>query len=146
VCDCAKVYGNARLRAGLEEDAIPTLRYSSQVAENALIEGNCVIKHHVLIGGEAWLRGGPILIDDKVVIQGRARISGEVLIEHHIDITDDATIEAFDGDAIHLRGGSFVYFLALIILLNICAGLYSVMIMVIKIIRIYFNTRACHEN
>jgi hypothetical protein len=108
VCDCAKVYGNARLRAGLEEDAIPTLRYSSQVAENALIEGNCVIKHHVLIGGEAWLRGGPILIDDKVVIQGRARISGEVLIEHHIDITDDATIEAFDGDAIHLRGAKVI--------------------------------------
>lgn len=104
VCDCAKVYGNARLLAGLEDDAIPTLRYSSQVAENALVEGNCVIKHHVLIGGEAWLRGGPILIDDKVVIQGRARIQGEVLIEHHIHITDDAVVEALDGDAIHLRG------------------------------------------
>lgn len=108
VCDCAKVYGNARLRAGREDDAIPTLRYSSQVAENALVEGNCVIKHHVLIGGEAWLRGGPILIDDKVVIQGRARISGEVLIEHHIDITDDAVIEAFDGEAIHLRGAKVI--------------------------------------
>lgn len=104
VCDCAKVYGNARLLAGLEEDAIPTLRYSSQVAENALVEGNCVIKHHVLIGGEAWLRGGPILIDDKVVIQGRARIRGEVLIEHHIEITDDAVIEAAEGEMIHLRG------------------------------------------
>ena len=108
VCDCAKVYGNARLRAGLEEDAIPTLRYSSQVAENALVEGNCVIKHHVLIGGHAWLRGGPILVDDKVVIQGRARISGEVLIEHHIDITDDAVIEALDGEAIHLRGAKVI--------------------------------------
>lgn len=72
VCDCAKVYGNAKLIAGTEEDAIPTLRYSSQVAENAVVEGNCVIKHHVLIGGQAWLRGGPILIDDRVVIQGRA--------------------------------------------------------------------------
>ncbi|WP_422731040.1 YdcK family protein [Leclercia pneumoniae] len=108
VCDCAKVYGNARLRAGREEDAIPTLRYSSQVAENALVEGNCVIKHHVLIGGEAWLSGGPILIDDKVVIQGRARIRGEVLIEHHIDITDDAVIEALDGEAIHLRGAKVI--------------------------------------
>ncbi len=108
VCDCAKVYGNARLLAGLEEDAIPTLRYSSQVAENALVEGNCVIKHHVLIGGEAWLRGGPILIDDKVVIQGRARIRGEVLIEHHIEITDDAVIEASEGDAIHLRGAKMI--------------------------------------
>ncbi|MCU6663465.1 MAG: YdcK family protein [Silvania sp.] len=108
VCDCAKVYGNARLLAGLEEDAIPTLRYSSQVAENALVEGNCVIKHHVLIGGEAWLRGGPILLDDKVVIQGRARIHGEVLIEHHIEITDDAVVEALDGDAIHLRGAKVI--------------------------------------
>ena len=47
---------------------------------------------------------GPIMIDDKVVIQGRARISGDVLIEHHVEITDDAVIEAFDGDSIHLRG------------------------------------------
>ena len=104
VCDCAKVYGSARLIAGKEDDAIPTLRYSSQVAENAVVEGNCVIKHHVLIGGQAWLRGGPIMVNDRVVIQGRARISGDVLIEHRIEITDDAVIEAFDGENIHLRG------------------------------------------
>ncbi|MBM7353239.1 YdcK family protein [Lelliottia amnigena] len=104
VCDCAKVYGNAKLIAGTEEDAIPTLRYSSQVAENAVVEGNCVIKHHVLIGGQAWLHGGPILIDDRVVIQGRARISGDVLIEHRITINDDAVIEALSGENIHLRG------------------------------------------
>lgn len=104
VCDCAKVYGQARLTAGLEEDAIPTLRYSSQVAENAVVEGNCVIKHHVLIGGHAWLRGGPVLIDDRVVIQGRAKISGNVLIEHRIEITDDAVIASVDGEYIHLRG------------------------------------------
>lgn len=104
VCDCAKVYGSARLIAGQEEDAIPTLRYGSQVAENAVVEGNCVIKHHVLIGGQAWLRGGPILVDDRVTIQGRARISGDVLIEHRIDIADDAVIEAFAGESIHLRG------------------------------------------
>ncbi|WP_449556123.1 YdcK family protein [Huaxiibacter chinensis] len=104
VCDCAKVYGQARLTAGLEEDAIPTLRYSSQVAENAVVEGNCVIKHHVLIGGHAWLHGGPILIDDRVVIQGRAKISGNVLIEHRIEITDDAVIASMEGEYIHLRG------------------------------------------
>lgn len=104
VCDCAKVYGNAKLIAGTDEDAIPTLRYSSQVAENAVVEGNCVIKHHVLIGGQAWLHGGPILIDDRVVIQGRARISGDVLIEHRITISDDAIIEALSGENIHLRG------------------------------------------
>ena len=104
VCDCAKVYGNARVIAGYDEDAIPTVRYSSQIAENAVVEGNCVIKHHVLIGGQAWLRGGPIMLDDKVVIQGRARISGDVLIEHRVEITDDAVIEAFNGESIHLRG------------------------------------------
>lgn len=103
VCDCAKVYGHARLIAGTQEDAIPTLRYSAQVAEKAVVEGNCVLKHHVLIGGEAWLRGGPILIDDNVVIQGRARVSGDVVIEHFIELTDDAVIEAAAGDVLHLR-------------------------------------------
>ncbi|WP_312947028.1 YdcK family protein [Superficieibacter sp.] len=103
VCDCAKVYGHAQLIAGTEEDAIPTLRYSAQVAENARVEGNCVLKHHVLVGGDAQLRGGPILIDDNVVIQGRARISGDVIIEHFIELTDDAVVEAFAGDVLHLR-------------------------------------------
>lgn len=104
VCDCAKVYGNARLFAGREEDAIPTLRYSSQVAGNAVIEGNCVLKHHVLVGGNAHLRGGPILLDENVVIQGNARINGNVLIAHHIDITDDVLVDAADGDSVLLRG------------------------------------------
>lgn len=71
ICDCAKVYDHARVIAGTEEDAIPTLRYSSQVAEHALIEGNCVLKHHVLVGGHAEVRGGPILLDDRVLIEGR---------------------------------------------------------------------------
>lgn len=103
VCDCAKVYGHARLIAGTEEDAIPTLRYSSQVAENAVVEGNCVLKHHVLVGGEAWLRGGPILIDDNVVIQGRARVRGDVIITHFIELSGDAVIEATDGEVLCLR-------------------------------------------
>lgn len=104
ICDCAKVYGHARLLAGTHEDAIPTLRYSSQVAEHAVVEGNCVLKHHVLIGGHAYLCGGPILLDDYILIEGHACIQGEVLIEHHIEITDHARIEAFEDDAIHLRG------------------------------------------
>ncbi len=70
VCDNARVYGNARLIAGRGEDAIPTVRYSSQVAENAVIEGNCLLKHRAMVGGEAQLRGGPILLDDDVLIQG----------------------------------------------------------------------------
>lgn len=104
VCDCARVYGNARIIAGHGEDAIPTLRYSAQVAENAVIEGNCVLKHHVRVGGNARLRGGPILLDDHVVIQGDARIEGDVLIEYHIDIGDSVVVEALPGEAIHLRG------------------------------------------
>jgi carbonic anhydrase/acetyltransferase-like protein (isoleucine patch superfamily) len=104
ICDCAKVYGNARVVAGQGDDAIPTLRYSSQVAENAVVEGNCVLKHHVLVGGHAWLRGGPILLDDKVLVEGHARISGDVVIEHQVEICGNAVIEAYDGDAIHVRG------------------------------------------
>lgn len=104
ICDCAKVYGHARVIAGTDEDAIPTLRYSSQVAEHALVEGNCVLKHHVLVGGHAVLRGGPILLDGHILIEGQACIHGEVLIEHHIEINGQARVEAFDGDAIHLRG------------------------------------------
>lgn len=104
VCDCAKVYGKARIVAGMEEDAIPTLRYSSQVAENAVVEGNCLLKHHVLVGGNAWLQGGPVLLEEDVVVQGNARIKGNVLIEHHIEVTDDAVIEAAEGESILLRG------------------------------------------
>lgn len=104
ICDCAKVYGHARVVAGTGEDAIPTLRYSSQVAEHAVVEGNCVLKHHVLVGGHAHLRGGPLQLDGHILIEGHACVQGEVLIEHHIEITGQAHIEAFDGDAIHLRG------------------------------------------
>ncbi|APV88669.1 hypothetical protein GQZ82_000120 [Salmonella enterica] len=104
ICDCAKVYGHARVIAGTEEDAIPTLRYSSQVAEHALIEGNCVLKHHVLVGGHAEVHGGPILLDDRVLIEGHACIQGEILIERQVEISGRATVIAFDGNAIHLRG------------------------------------------
>ncbi|MEO3738806.1 hypothetical protein GA0061071_105168 [Kosakonia oryzendophytica] len=104
ICDCAKVYGNARIVAGTQDDEIPTLRYSSQVAEHAVVEGNCILKHHVLVGGHAWLRGGPLQLDEKVVIQGNARIQGDVLIEHQIEITDNAVVDARDGERILLRG------------------------------------------
>lgn len=89
---------------GIEEDAIPTIHYSSQVAEYAIVEGNCVLKHHVLIGGNAVVRGGPILLDEHVVIQGESRISGAVIIENHVELTDHAVVEAFDGDTVHVRG------------------------------------------
>jgi carbonic anhydrase/acetyltransferase-like protein (isoleucine patch superfamily) len=104
VCDCAKVYGNARLIAGLGEDAIPTLRYNAQVAENAVVEGNCVLRRHVLVGGRAWIQGGPVLLDDRVIIQGRARIRGDVIVEHQVEMSDDAVIETFDGERIHVHG------------------------------------------
>jgi cytoskeletal protein CcmA (bactofilin family) len=73
------------------------------VAENAVVEGNCVLKHRAMVGG-ARLRGGPILLDDDVLMQGHAHISGDVVIEHRVEITDNARIEALNGDAIHLRG------------------------------------------
>lgn len=104
VCDCAKVYGNAHIIAGYGEDEIPTLRYSAQVAENAVVEGNCVLKHHVLVGGNARLRGGPILLDDHVLVQGDVLVTGDVLLEYHIDLTDSVVVEALPGEAIHLRG------------------------------------------
>ena len=94
LCDCAKVYGHAQVKAGIEEDAIPTIHYSSQVAEYAIVEGNCVLKHHVLIGGNAVVRGGPILLDEHVVIQGESRITGAVIIENHVELTDHAVVEA----------------------------------------------------
>ena len=104
LCDCAKVYGHAQVKAGIEEDAIPTIHYSSLVAEYAIVEGNCVLKHHVLIGGNAVVRGGPILLDEHVVIQGESRITGAVIIENHVELTDHAVVEAFDGDTVHVRG------------------------------------------
>lgn len=104
LCDCAKVYGHARIIAGWDEDAIPTLRYSARVAEQATVEGNCVLKHHVVVAGHAVLRGGPILLDDHICIAGEARIIGEVLIENHVDIGGRTCVSAASGEAIHLRG------------------------------------------
>ncbi|MEK0168742.1 YdcK family protein [Pseudescherichia vulneris] len=104
VCDCARVYDRARLVAGRGEDAIPTLRYSAQVAENAVVEGNCVLKHHVRVGGEARLSGGPLVLDDYVLVQGRAQLRGNLLIEGHIEISGDAAVTALEEESIHLRG------------------------------------------
>lgn len=104
VCDCAKVYDRARIVAGRGEDAIPTLRYSAQVAESAVVEGNCVLKHHVRVGGEARLSGGPLVLDDFVLVQGRAQLSGNLLIEGHIEIGGDAAVIAREEEYIHLRG------------------------------------------
>ncbi|GAL58064.1 putative acetyltransferase YdcK [Pseudescherichia vulneris NBRC 102420] len=104
VCDCAKVYDRARLVAGHGEDAIPTLRYSAQVAENAVVEGNCVLKHHVRVGGDARLSGGPLMLDDFVLVQGRAQLSGNLLIEGHVEIGGDAAVIALEEESIHLRG------------------------------------------
>lgn len=108
ICDCAQVYGHARIVAGTTQDAIPTLRYSARVAENAVVEGNCVLKHHVTIGGHAHLCGGPILLDDDVMVNGCARISGDVVIEHQVEIGGSAVIDARDGDSISLYGRKVV--------------------------------------
>lgn len=104
LCDCAKVYGHGQVIAGMEEDAIPTLHYSSQVAEHAIVEGNCVLKQHVLVGGNAVVRGGPVLLDEHIIIQGNSRITGAVIMENHIEVTDHAVVESLDNDTVYLRG------------------------------------------
>ena len=57
-----------------------------------------------MVGGEAQLRGGPILLDDDVLIQGRAVIVGDVIVEHQVTLGDEVQIAAREGEAIHLRG------------------------------------------
>ncbi|WP_297200087.1 YdcK family protein [uncultured Pluralibacter sp.] len=104
VCDCAKVFGRARIVAGHESDAIPTLRYSTQVSGDALVEGNCVLKHHVAVMGNARLRGGPLLLDDRVRISGDALLGGDVVICQEVDISGEAVIEASGGEQIILHG------------------------------------------
>ncbi|STM07641.1 putative transferase [Escherichia coli] len=44
------------------------------------------------------------LLDEHVVIQGESRITGAVIIENHVELTDHAVVEAFDGDTVHVRG------------------------------------------
>ncbi len=104
ICDCARVFDNARLIAGNGEDQIPTLRYSSQVYGNAVIKGDCVLKHQVQVFGNATLIGGPVLPDNHVRIYGSARITGNVLIENNVQIYDNAAIDGLEGEMIHLRG------------------------------------------
>lgn len=104
VCDCAQIYGQARIVAGRDIDQSPTVRYSSQVSGNAVIEGDCVLKHHVHVFDDAHIIGGPVQLDDRVKVCGRARIAGNVVIENQVMVADDAVIEAFNGDLLHIRG------------------------------------------
>ncbi|MCE0824876.1 YdcK family protein [Buttiauxella sp. A2-C2_NF] len=104
VCDCARVFDNARIIAGRGDDQIPTIRYSSQVYGNALIKGDCVLKHQVHIFDDATLIGGPIQLDNKVQIYGQARITGNVLIENSVNIYDKAAVDGLGGELIHIRG------------------------------------------
>jgi carbonic anhydrase/acetyltransferase-like protein (isoleucine patch superfamily) len=104
ICDCARIFDNARIIAGSGEDQIPTIRYSSQVYGNALIEGDCVLKHQVHIYGDATLTGGPLQLDNKVQVYGSARVTGNVLIENNVQIYDRAEVDGLDGELIHIRG------------------------------------------
>lgn len=104
ICDCARIFDNAHIVAGRGEDQIPTIRYSSQVYGNAVIEGDCVLKHQVHIFGDAALIGGPIQLDNQVQIYGSARITGNVLIENNVQIYDTAAVDGLDGEPIHIRG------------------------------------------
>ncbi|NIF32022.1 LbetaH domain-containing protein [Enterobacter sp. Cy-643] len=104
VCDCAQISGNARIIAGSGDSQIPTIRYSSKVYGNALIEGDCVLKHRVQVYGNAALIGGPVLLDNNVQVYGEAKVMGNVLIENNVQIYDEAAVEGFGGELIHLRG------------------------------------------
>ncbi|WMY72317.1 YdcK family protein [Buttiauxella selenatireducens] len=104
ICDCARVFDNARIIAGHGDDQIPTIRYSSQVYGNALIEGDCVLKHQVNIFDDATLIGGPIQLDNQVQIYGQARVTGNVLIENNVQIYDKAAVDGLGGELIHIRG------------------------------------------
>ncbi|NIY46599.1 YdcK family protein [Cedecea colo] len=108
ICDCARVFENARIIAGSGEDQIPTIRYSSQIYGNAVIEGDCVLKHHVHIFDDATLIGGPVLLDNHVQIYGSARVTGNVLIENNVQVCDLATVDGINGEAIHIRGNKAV--------------------------------------
>ncbi|MTD39653.1 hypothetical protein GIX45_13735 [Erwinia sp. CPCC 100877] len=104
LCDQAWVGCRARIVAGRGEGHSPTLRYSSWVGGNALIEGECLLKHRVRVEGNAVLTGGPLLLDDRVCIDGHARVVGNVLIEHQVRLTDDVSVEAREGESIHIFG------------------------------------------
>ena len=104
ICDCAQVSGNARIIAGSCDSQIPTIRYSSRGYGNAIIEGDCVLKHRVQVYGDAALIGGPILLDNNVQVYGHAKVMGNVLIENNVQIYDEAAVEGIDGELIHLRG------------------------------------------
>ncbi len=103
VCDCAKVYGFARLLAGSEPDQIPTLRYSAEAFDQAVIQGDCLLKHHVRVYGSAHLSGGPLLLDDHVEVYGDALISGEAIVSGHVRVFEHAAIVALPGDVIQIR-------------------------------------------
>lgn len=104
ICDCAQVSDNARIIAGSGDSQIPTIRYSSRVYGNAIIEGDCVLKHRVQVYGDAVLIGGPVLMDNNVQVYGQAKVTGNVLIENNVQIYDEAAVEGIDGELIHLRG------------------------------------------
>lgn len=96
VCDCAQVYGHARVVAGRADDQCPTLRYSSRVYGNAVIEGDCVLKHHVQVCEDAVLCGGPLVLDNHVLISGSAQLRGAMTVADNVSI----------GDAVQLAGSA----------------------------------------
>lgn len=63
-----------------------------------------MLKQHVLVGGNAVVRGGPVLLDEHIIIQGNSRITGAVIMENHIEVTDHAVVESLDNDTVYLRG------------------------------------------
>ncbi len=69
-----------------------------------MIEGNCLLGHHVRVDEYAVITGGPVRLDNHVTITGRARIRGDVIVEDSVTVNDDVTIDAPPGESIRLCG------------------------------------------
>ncbi len=67
-----------------------------------------MLKHHVHVYDNAHITGGPVQLDDRVKVCGNARITGNVVIENQVEVTDHAVIEAGEGDMLHIRGAKMV--------------------------------------
>ncbi len=107
VCDCAQVYDSARLIAGELDGQSPVLRYGARVFGNAEVYGDCLLRQRVQVGGEARLRGGPLVLDGQVEIGGHARLEGDILVEDRVVIAGRMELRATDS-ALHIRGPKFL--------------------------------------
>ncbi len=104
ICDCAQVCERAQIIAGRGEGESPTLRYSARVCGCARVYGDCVLKHHVVVGDYAVLSGGPLLLDDRVEVSGNACVRGSVTLDDQIRVCDRVNVVNVDSETLHIHG------------------------------------------